>query len=162
MVIHKNFGAPSLDNDFTSLRITSDTWIYIAVHWGCIRLVCQMAIKKSYINTSFFSPSDENHMHMSKQPLDFCVSFSISIYQKSPTLPLDPRPSAPLINTLWLYLISPQRHPSLSVVKQLETAQEGEENMHLREERGRGKKNKHQLKQDDVFSCIPVLNVKIS
>lgn len=24
-----------------------------------------------------------------------------------------------------------------------------------------GKKNKHQLKQDDVFSCIPVLNVKI-
>ena len=71
-------------------------------------------------------------------------------------------PLAPLINTLWLHLISPQRHPSLSVVKQLETAQEGEENMHLREESGEGKKNKHQLKQDDVFSCIPVLNVKIS
>jgi len=56
------------------------------------------------------------------------------------TLPLDPRPLVPLINTLWLYLISPQRHPSLSVVKQLETAQEGEENTHLEEESGRGRK----------------------
>ncbi|TNN55030.1 hypothetical protein EYF80_034736 [Liparis tanakae] len=70
----------------------------------------------------------------------------------SVTLPLDPRPLAPLINTPWLYLISPQRHPGLSVVKQPETAQEGEEeNTHLERGEREGKENKHQLKQDDVF-----------
>lgn len=100
--------------------------------------------KNSYVNTFIFFSllffgRGKSHAYGPTTP-DLSVSFSVSSHQEKTTRPLDPWPSVPLINTLWPDLISPQRHPSLSVVKQLETAQEGEENMHLREESRRGEK----------------------
>ena len=92
------------------------------------------ARKMPYIIASFFFPlstnDDENATKMKFLTMNVCISFATSLCQKTPTLPLDPRPLSPLINTLWLYLISHQYQSSLSVVKQLDTALEGEENMH--------------------------------
>lgn len=69
------------------------------------------------------------------------ISFSVSgLAEKGRPSLLTHGLPAPLINTLWLDLISPQCHPSLSVVKQQETAQGGDENMHLREGSRRGRK----------------------
>lgn len=101
-----------------------------------------IVIRKKILNRYpffFFLGREKSHAYGSTTA-DLRVSFSVSFYQGKMTRLLDPWPSVPLINTLWPDLISPQCHPSLSVVKQLETAQEGEENMHLRDESRRGEK----------------------
>lgn len=76
---------------------------------------------------------------MDKQAKALALAFSGLAEKGRPSL-LTHGPPAPLINTPRLDLISPQCHPSLSVVKQQETAQEGDENMHLREGSRRGRK----------------------
>lgn len=124
-------------------RIMTNASTVFSVHWKYYFRIKQ---SDSYIGKIilcqylFFLFAEKNHMHMDQQPQTCMLALALAFIRGKMTRPLDPWPSVPLINTLWPDLISPQCHPSLSVVEQLETAQEGEENMHLREESRRGEK----------------------